>query len=197
MQTNIFWLNFGGLSLAVTFKIRSRSPKPIQLVIMSKCYIPANLVKIHQQVHEILCSLRPAVTLKNRSRSPKPNQLFNMSQCYIHANLVEICQPVHEIWCKQESVTPTPTLTPTGSYVPLPFGGGHNHHNFRTVQDSLMKYHRYVPIINLLNGQTTQRNKRASVFILAYDTRFDRLSYPVKFHEVILYGSKVIALFTN
>ena len=75
---------------------------------MSKCYIHANLVKIHQLAHEILCctrtfwlkfgSLSPAKTLKNRSRSPKPNLLFIMSQCYIHANLVEICQPVHEIW---------------------------------------------------------------------------------------------------
>ena len=109
MQTNTFWLNFGGLSLAVTLKIRSWSPKPIQLFIMSKCYIHANLVKIQQLVHEILCSTRtfwpkfgslsPAKTLKNRSRSPKPNLPFIMSQCYIHANLVEICQPVHEIWC--------------------------------------------------------------------------------------------------
>ena len=56
MQTNTFWLNFGGLSLTVTLKIRSRSPKPIQLFIMSKCYIHANLVKIRQLVHEILCA---------------------------------------------------------------------------------------------------------------------------------------------
>ena len=110
MQTNTFWLNFGGLSLAVTLKIRSRSPKPIQLFIMSKCYIHVNLVKIRQLVHEILCTqapfgsnlaVCPALTLKNRSGSPKSNQLFIMSQCYIHANLVEICQPVHEIWCTQ------------------------------------------------------------------------------------------------
>ena len=111
MQTNTFWLNFGGLSLAVTLKTRSRSPNPIQLFIMSKCYIHANLVKIHPLVHEILCSIRtfwlifgslsPAKTLKNRSRSPKPNLLFIMSRCYIHANMVEICQPVHEIWCTQ------------------------------------------------------------------------------------------------
>ena len=47
-QTNTFWLNFGGLSLTVTLKIRPRSPKPIQLFIMSKCYIHANLVKFHQ-----------------------------------------------------------------------------------------------------------------------------------------------------
>ena len=59
MQTNTFWLKFGGLSLAVTLKIRSRSPKAIQLFIMSKCYIPANLVKIRQLVHEILGTQAP------------------------------------------------------------------------------------------------------------------------------------------
>ena len=85
---------FGGLSLTVILKIRSRSPKPIQLFIMSKCY--ANLVKICKLVHEILCTqapfgsnlavLSPALTLKNRSWSPKSNQLFIMPQCYIHAN---------------------------------------------------------------------------------------------------------------
>ena len=59
MQTNTFWLKFGGLSLAVTLKIRSRSPKPIQLFVMSKCYIHANLVKIRQLVHEILGTQAP------------------------------------------------------------------------------------------------------------------------------------------
>ena len=39
-------------SPAVTLKIRSRSPKPNQLFIMSQCYIHANLVKIHPPVHE-------------------------------------------------------------------------------------------------------------------------------------------------
>ena len=105
MQTNTFWLNFGGLSLTVTLKIRSRSPKPIQLFIMSECYIHANLVKIRMIksswfmrycAHKHLLtsifwlkfgSLSPALTLKNRSRSPKSNQLFIMSQCYIRANL--------------------------------------------------------------------------------------------------------------
>ena len=109
-RQTLFGLIFGGLCLAVTLKIRSRSPKPVQLFIISKCYIHANLVKIRQLVHDIVHistfwlkfgSLSPAVTLKNRSRSPKPNQLFTMSQYYIHANLVEICQPVHEIWCTQ------------------------------------------------------------------------------------------------
>ena len=59
MQTNSFWLNFGGLSLAVTLKIRSKSQKPIQLFIMSKCYIHANLVKIRQLAHETLCTQAP------------------------------------------------------------------------------------------------------------------------------------------
>ena len=60
MQTYTSWLNFGKLSLTVTLKIRSRSPKPIQLLIMSKCYIHANLVKIRQLVHEILCTQAPS-----------------------------------------------------------------------------------------------------------------------------------------
>ena len=48
-------LKFGSLSPAVTLKIRSKSPKPNQLFIMSQCYIHANLVKIHPPVHEISC----------------------------------------------------------------------------------------------------------------------------------------------
>ena len=35
MKANTFWLKCGGLSLAVILKIRSRSPKTIQLFIMS------------------------------------------------------------------------------------------------------------------------------------------------------------------
>ena len=59
MQINTFWLNFCGLCLEVTLKIRSRSSKPIQLCIMSKCYIHANLVKIRLLVHKILCTQAP------------------------------------------------------------------------------------------------------------------------------------------
>ena len=55
-QTLFGLIKIGGLSLAVTLKIRSRSSKPIQPFIMSKCYIHANLVKIHQLVHEIRCT---------------------------------------------------------------------------------------------------------------------------------------------
>ena len=120
MQTNTFWLNFGGLCVSVTLKIRSRSPKPIQFFIMSKCYSHANLVKIRQLVYEIWCTqtLFGLILVdyeKNRSRSPKPNQLFIISQCYIHANLVKIHSSVHEISCKLESVTLKLTPTPTGS----------------------------------------------------------------------------------
>ena len=59
MQINTFWLIFGGVSITVTLKIRSRSPKTIQLFIMSKCNIHANLVKIRKLVNEILCTQAP------------------------------------------------------------------------------------------------------------------------------------------
>ena len=45
VHTSTFGLKFGRLSPAVTLKIRSRSPKPYQLFIMSQCYIHANLLK--------------------------------------------------------------------------------------------------------------------------------------------------------
>ena len=59
-------LNLGSLSPAMTLKIRSRSPKPNQLCIMSQCYIQSNSVKIHPPAHEISCkqeSLMPTLTL--------------------------------------------------------------------------------------------------------------------------------------
>ena len=46
-------------------------------------------------------------------------------------------------------------------------------------------------------GQITKKHKIAGVFILAYNTHFDKLSSPVKFHEAILYGSRVMAIFAN
>ena len=61
VHTSTFGLKFGSLSPAVTLKIRSWSPKSNQLIIMSKCYIHANLVKIHP-VQEILCK-QESVTL--------------------------------------------------------------------------------------------------------------------------------------
>ena len=64
VHTSTFWLKFSSLSPELTLKIGSRSPKPNQLFIMSQCYILANLVKIHQQVHEISC--------KQESVTPTP-----------------------------------------------------------------------------------------------------------------------------
>ena len=60
----LFWLKFGSLNPAVTLKIRSRSPKPKQIFIISNCYIRANLVKIHPLVHEI--------SYKQESVTPTP-----------------------------------------------------------------------------------------------------------------------------
>ena len=54
MQTSTFWLKFGSLSPTVTLKIRSRSPKPNQLFIVSQCHTH-NLIQICQLVHEISC----------------------------------------------------------------------------------------------------------------------------------------------
>ena len=53
VHTSTFGLKFGSLSPAVTLKIRSRSPKPNQLFIMSQFYVHANLATIRQPVHEI------------------------------------------------------------------------------------------------------------------------------------------------
>ena len=52
VHTSTFGLKFGSLSPAVTLKIRSRWPKPNQMIMMSQCYIHVNLVKIHQLVHK-------------------------------------------------------------------------------------------------------------------------------------------------
>ena len=41
------------------------------------------------------------------------------------------------------------------------------------------------------HGQITQKVKE-QVFILAYDTHFDKLSSPVKFHSAILYGGACV-----
>ena len=78
VHTSTFWLRFGSLSPAVTLKIRSMSPKPDQLFIMSQCYIHANLIKIHPLVHEISCKQESANADANRIRtknnmSPSPS----------------------------------------------------------------------------------------------------------------------------
>ena len=65
-------LNLAVLSPAVALKIRSRSPKPNQLFIMSQCYIHANLVKIHPPVHEISCKQESIILTLTPTPTPTP-----------------------------------------------------------------------------------------------------------------------------
>ena len=84
MLTSTFGLKFGSLSPAMALKIRSRSPKPNQLFIMSQCYILANLVKIHSPVHEISCPAdADANTDANRIRT-----INNMSPSSSVGNII-------------------------------------------------------------------------------------------------------------
>ena len=71
MHTSTFGFKLGSLSPAVSLKIRSRSPKPNQLFIMSECYIHANVVKMHPPVHEISCK-KESVTPTPTGSAPKP-----------------------------------------------------------------------------------------------------------------------------
>ena len=73
MHTSTFWLKFGSLSPAVTLKIRSSSPKPNQLSIMSQCYTHANLVKIHPPVHEVLCKQESVMLTPTGSHNMSPS----------------------------------------------------------------------------------------------------------------------------
>ena len=83
VHTSTFGFKSDSLSPAVTLKIRSRSPKPNQLIIMSQCYIHANLVKIYPPVHEISCkqeSVTPTPTgsaPKTMSLSPSVGDIIN------------------------------------------------------------------------------------------------------------------------
>ena len=69
----LFGLNLA-VSPAVTMKIRSRSPKPNQLFLMSQRYIRANLVKILPPVHEISCT-QESVTPTPMWSAPKKNNM--------------------------------------------------------------------------------------------------------------------------
>ena len=77
VHTGTFWHESGSLSPTVTLKIRSRSPKPNQLFIMSQCYSHANLVKIHPPVHDISCKQESVTPTPTRSApktmSPSPS----------------------------------------------------------------------------------------------------------------------------
>ena len=82
VHTSTFGLKFGSLSPAVTLKIRSRSPKPNQLIIISQCYIHANLVKIHPPVHETSRkqeSVMPTLTPTPTGSAPKTNMSLSPS----------------------------------------------------------------------------------------------------------------------
>ena len=64
-----FRLKFGSLSRAVALKMKSKSPKPIQLFIISQCYIHAYLLKILLPVHEI-SRIQESVTLMQTGSAP-------------------------------------------------------------------------------------------------------------------------------
>ena len=81
MHTSTFLLKFGSLSPAVTLKIRSKSPKPNELFCISQCYIHANLVKIHPQVHEILC-IQESVTFSVEDIIK--DQITSLKEAYIN-----------------------------------------------------------------------------------------------------------------
>ena len=71
---------FGSLSPAVTLKIRSRSPKPNQLFIMSQCYIHKNLVKIRPPVHEISWKQESVTLTLTPTPTPTPTLTLTLSQ---------------------------------------------------------------------------------------------------------------------
>ena len=81
VHTSTFGLKFGSLSPAVTLKIRSRSPKPNQLIIMSQCYIHANLVKIHPPVHKISCKQESVTLMPTLTLMPTPTGFTPKTIC--------------------------------------------------------------------------------------------------------------------
>ena len=100
VHTSTFWLKFGSLCPAVILKIRSRSPKPNQLFIMSQCYILANLVTIHLLVHEISC-IQESVTLTPTGSAPKticPIPLRWGTKIYDCACMLKIIVTLSTVW---------------------------------------------------------------------------------------------------
>ena len=106
MHTSTFWLKFGSLNPAVTLKIRSRSPKPKQIFIISNCYIRANLVKIHPLVHEI--------SYKQESVTPTPTPTLTPTP--IGSAQKTICPPPL-IQLHQSILTIMSANNPTNAYV--------------------------------------------------------------------------------
>ena len=113
----------------VTLKIRSRSPKYIQLFPPSKQCIYASLVKIHPQVQKIrqrnLISdiSKCRCDLKIRPRSPKSNQLFPYYLQCIYASLVKIRLLVQKITHRNKAIWMR-TGSSTRTIYPPPFGWG-------------------------------------------------------------------------
>ena len=95
------------LSLPVTLKMGSRSPKSNLFFYMSqhcRCAFGQNLfIPTREGVDKPFSNnLSPPVTLKMGSRSPKSNQFLYMSQQYRCASLVKIYSFLQEIWCGQD-----------------------------------------------------------------------------------------------
>ena len=95
MQTNTFWLTVGGLCLAVTLKIISRSLKPIQLFIKFKCYIHANLLKsaswfMRHCAHKHL--LAPIWQFKSRSDLEKYVKVTKTISAFHHVPILYPCK---------------------------------------------------------------------------------------------------------
>ena len=92
------------LSLSVTLKWGSRSPKSNQFLSMSQQYRCTSLVKsIIHSGDRVQTSHFPSthMTLKMGSRSPKANQFFYMTQQYRCVSLVKIQLFLQEIGCRQ------------------------------------------------------------------------------------------------
>ena len=83
VHTSTFWLKFGSLSPAVTLQIRSRSPKPNQLFVMSQCYINADSIKIHPLVHEIWCKQESVTLTPMPTPTPTPTPTLTPTPQYV------------------------------------------------------------------------------------------------------------------
>ena len=95
MHTSTLGIKFGSLIPSVTLKIRSRSPKPNQLFIMSQCYIHANLVKIHPPVHKISCKQSVTLTPNANADANRIRTKNNMSPSPSVGDIIMMCTDVN------------------------------------------------------------------------------------------------------
>ena len=103
-----FWLKFGSLSPAVTLKIKSRSPKPNQLFIMSQCYTHANFVKIHPQAHKISCKQESVTLMQTPTCSGVPT--FTICMVSVRKGMLKE-EPLIIVRCRMK-ILPTRTTVP-------------------------------------------------------------------------------------